>query len=307
MKENIIIGTRSSKLAISQTSIVADLIKKHFPEIIIKMVPIKTLGDRVSPERRALLDGKVAFTKDIEKRLLNHQIDIAVHSMKDLPSELDERLTIGATPPREDPRDALVTYSSASLSELPKNAKIGTSSLRRKAQLLQLRSDLEIHELHGNVETRIRKLNALGLDGIVLAAAGLKRIGEIERISQIFGIDEMIPAVGQGVLAVEIRKDDTEIKGILSKIDDKDTRIAVECERAFASRLGGDCYVPIAAHALPSNDLLKITGMIAEPHGINLLKDSMVGQVSNAKRLGAQLAKLLLECGGKSILETVAV
>ncbi len=266
---------------------------------------VKTLGDRLPPERRASRDGKRAFTGELENMLLKDEVDIAVHSMKDLPSKLAGGLTIGATPPRGDPRDALLSNHGHGIERLPRGARVGTGSLRRKAQLLRLRGDLKVVPLHGNVPTRIEKL-ASGLDAIVLALAGLERIGEEKRVSQIFSIDQMVPAVGQGIIAVEMKKRDTRVAKILSKIDNGLARAESNCERAFIERLGGDCYVPVGGCARASNDRIQVVGMIASTDGREIVKESLRSTPSEASSLGRLLATELLEAGGERILRTAS-
>ena len=250
---------------------------------------------------------------DIETLLLKGEIDIAVHSMKDLTSSPSEGLAIGATPPRVDPRDALITNKNGNtIKTLPKGAVVGTSSLRRKAQLLRLRPDLQVVELHGNVDTRIRKVAGdqarqagdRGLDAIVLAVAGLERIGESARISQKFSIDEMVPAIGQGIIAVQMRQGDGEIAKILSGINDDVARVESECERAFAQQMGADCNVPIGRCARVSGLKVKIVGMVSEEDGSGLRRRAVAGNRGDAAALGRKLAEELLE--GAEALRGVA-
>ena len=300
--DHIVVGARSSKLSQAQTSIVVNLLKESSPGMIVDLALMKTRGDRLPPERRLPKGGKRAFTGELENMLLKDEIDIAVHSMKDLPSELAGGLTIGATPPRGDPRDALLSKSRMTIETLPRGAKVGTGSLRRKAQLLRLRRDLDVVPLHGNVDTRIEKMTS-GLDAVILAVAGLYRIGEEKRISQIFSIDQMVPAVGQGIIAVEMKKRDTRVAKILSKIDDDLTRAESSCERAFTERLGGDCYVPVGGCARASRDSIQVVGLIASPDGKDFVKRSLRSTRAEASSLGRRLATELLDMGGKGILE----
>jgi hydroxymethylbilane synthase len=294
------IGARSSRLSQAQTAIVSGLIKKQFGDgVALEFVPVKTLGDRVPPAKRKLGSAgeKGAVTGDIETLLLDGKIDIAIHSMKDLTSERTKGLAIGATPPRSDPRDALVTANGGTIETLPKGAKVGTSSLRRKAQLLKMRGDLTVVELHGNVDTRLRKVAEGGtgdLDAIVLAVAGLERIGEGTRISQRFSIDEMVPAVGQGIIAVQMRRDDRDIAKILTKIDDEVTGLESRCERAFALRLGADCNVPVGGCARMSGAKIRMVGMLAEEDGSELRQKEVAGSSGDAVALGTRLAEELL-------------
>jgi hydroxymethylbilane synthase len=300
--ERIVVGARSSKLSQAQTSIVVNLLKQASPGMIVDLSLVKTQGDRLPPERRSPADGKRAFTGELENMLLKDEIDIAVHSMKDLPSKLASGLTIGATPPRGDPRDALLSNNRRTIQTLPRGARIGTGSLRRRAQLLRLRGDLVVVPLHGNVNTRIEKM-ASGLDAVVLAVAGLERIGEERHISQIFSVDQMVPAVGQGIIAVEMKEKDTRVAGILSKIDNDLARAESSCERAFTERLGGDCYVPVGACARATKDSITITGLIASVDGKNTVKKSLHSSPTEASSLGIRLATELLEMGGEQILE----
>ena len=296
------IGARSSRLSQAQTTIVSDLIKSRFGDrLALQFVPVKTLGDRVPPSakrNRGRAGAKGAFTGDIEALLLDGKIDIAVHSMKDLTSDQTEGLAIGATPPRSDPRDALITSNGGTIRTLPKSARVGTSSLRRRAHLLEMRRDLEVVELHGNVDTRLRKVIEGGtrdLDAIVLAVAGLERIGEVARISQTFSIDEMVPAVGQGIIAVQMRKDDRDISKVLTKIDDEVTGLESRCERAFAQRLGADCDVPVGGCARVSGRKIRMVGMLAKEDGSEFRQKEVTGPISEAVDLGTRLAEELLE------------
>ena len=296
------IGARASRLSRAQASLVSSLISERVEDVALEFVPVKTLGDRLPPaeERKKLgrAGEKGAFTGDLEALLLQGKIDIAVHSMKDLPSEETEGLMIGATPPRSDPRDVLVSKGEG-VRSLPRGARIGTSSLRRKAQLLKLRPDLDVVELHGNVDTRLRMV-AEGLDGlrgVVLAAAGLQRLGEAARISQTFSIAQMVPAVGQGIIAVQIREDDRELETLLSRITDVSAATESLCERAFARRLGVDCNVPVGGCAKASGGKVKIVGVIARPDGGDYRKDSEEGPKGSASDVGRRLAERLIENG----------
>lgn len=300
------VGARSSKLSQAQIGIVASLLRDRFGDgLALEFVQVRTKGDRQQGVARMAVGqagAKGAFTADIENLLLRGEIDIAVHSMKDLTSELSEGLAIGATPPRRDPRDALITSKGETIETLAKGARIGTSSLRRKAQLLKLRQDLEVVELHGNVDTRIRKVAGndgrdggnRDLDAIVLAVAGLERIGENSRISQTFSIDEMVPAVGQGIIAVQMRRGDREIGEVLSQIDDNAARVESECERAFARRVGADCYVPIGGCARVSGRTIRIVGMMAKEDGSELRRNAVDGPSEDAVAIGRRLAEALL-------------
>jgi len=301
---SIRIGSRPSRLSQAQTSIVANLLRSRF-EITVELVPISTRGDASVPDRRASKGAKGAFTGDIEARLLEGKIDVAVHSMKDLPNEIGEGLTIGATPPRADPRDGLLTKHGATLGMLPGRSRVGTGSLRRKAQLLNMRSDIEVVDLVGNVDTRIRKLSS-DYDAIVLAVAGLERLGEASRISQVFSMDEMVPSVCQGVIAVEMRENDDKVGRLLSKIDDSPTRLEASCERAFSQALGVDCYVPVGGCARVSGESITAVGMIASEDGKRIVKNRLVAPAEDAAALGERLANELLQAGGGKLLKGAA-
>ena len=292
-------------MALAQTEIVVRMLRRARPEVDLQVVPIDTLGDILPPDRRKEVDGKSAFTSEIEKQLVAGGVDAAVHSMKDLPNELGEGLIIGATPVRGDARDALVTLSRVSFHDLPKGARLGTSSVRRRAQLLHLRDDIKVTELHGNVETRLKKIEELGLDGVILAVAGMERLGLGNRVSYTFGTEEMIPAVSQGVLAVETRADDESTLDVVASIDNRNTRRASECERTFSNRLGGDCYVPIGAYAEVDGERLKVSGMIASLDGRRMVRATLSDNVSAARKTGEKLATMLFESGGKRILEEI--
>ncbi len=303
LKRELLIGTRGSRLALAQTNIVIDLIRQVDGAVEPKPVVVKTVGDIMPSGKLKGMDAKSAFTSEIDRRLIEGRIDVAVHSLKDVPSELDGRLAIAATPKRGDARDALVSSSGAALTGLERGSRIGTSSVRRRAQLLRMRPDLDVSELHGNVETRLRKLGDNGLAGVVLAAAGLERLGMGSRISQAFETEDMVPAVCQGILAVEARRDDGQTKALLSKINDPLTRAASECERAFAGALGGDCNVPLGAFASCSSGRIQAVGMVANSEGRELAKARISGPVEDAAALGRDLADRVEQAGGRRILK----
>ena len=300
------IATRESKLARAQTRTVVDMLSSRTSGLEIEVVPIKTLGDRLPAEKRNAVDRKTAFTGDIESLLLSGGADAAVHSMKDLPVALRDGLKIAATPPRGDPRDASNLSPWGRLLDLPPGAAVGTSSLRRKAQLLHLRRDLSAIDLHGNIESRIEKMSGRRLDAIVLASAGLERVSEAHRIAQLFSIEEMVPAAGQGTLAVEIRRGDRETEKVVGKIDDERTRMESECERAFARRIGGDCYVPVGACARLNGSSLTVIGMVASPDGGEVLKRTLTSPSRDAESLGTKLGEEMMQLGGERILRNLA-
>lgn len=299
------VGTRGSRLALAQTRTVLEMLSEKEPGIELQIVTVRTMGDRLPPDKRGETDGKGAFTGDIEALLARGELDLAVHSLKDLSVDLGEGLVVGAMPPRGDARDALVSPNGEKLSELPTGASLGTNSIRRKAQLLNLRNDLRLVDVHGNVETRVRKMDELSLGGVVLAAAGLDRLSMGERISQRFSVDEIVPSAGQGTIAVQVRRRNREIRSIVSKINDDATMRASECERAFARAIGGDCYVPAGAHASVNGRSLTLVGMIASPDGRIVLKRSSTS--TDPVGLGEALGEELLRLGGTEIIKEVAV
>jgi hydroxymethylbilane synthase len=300
------IGTRGSKLAIAQAKIVAEGLGAGHGGPQVEVVTIRTLGDRLPPDRFGKPDGKSAFTGEIERKLIDGEIDAAVHSLKDLPTDLDPALIIGAMPRRGDPRDALVTHSGTPLSRLADGARLGTSSIRRRAQLLSIRPGLEVVEVHGNVETRLKKVEDGDLDGVVLAAAGLQRIGMQGRVTEFFAPELMIPAVCQGTIAVEARKDDMGTLELLRAVDDPETRAASECERAFARRLGGDCTVPLGGYAQVLGRTLTSLGLLASVNGERISRSAFVGSAEDPVGAGTTLGDRLLEAGGKEILTELA-
>lgn len=305
MTDNMIrIGTRGSQLALWQANWVQKAIAQQRPDLDIELMIIKTTGDKILDVPLAKVGGKGLFVKEIEEALIDGRIDLAVHSMKDMPAQLPPGLSIGAVPARENPMDALIVEDASSFENLPKGACVGTSSLRRSAQLLHLRPDLSIEPLRGNLDTRLKKLSTTHLDAIVLAAAGLKRLGLADRISETLEPHIMLPAVGQGALCIESRIDDEKTASILSSLDDADTHTAVTAERAFLSRLEGGCQVPIAGHAVIGKDnRLTMTGLVAELDGSRMIREEVIGPCDQAEKMGRELAELLLSKGAASILE----
>jgi len=282
---------------------VAGLLAGLDPGIVTELVVIKTQGDKILDVPLAKVGGKGLFIKEIEDALLSAQVDLAVHSMKDVPAELPEGLVIAAIPPREDPRDALVAADGATgIAHLPKGGRVGTSSLRRAAQILAARPDILIEPLRGNVETRLSKLASMNLSAVVLAAAGLKRLGFENRITALVPVSEMLPAVGQGALALETRADDEFVSGLARRLVDPETRAAVTAERAFLSRVEGGCQVPVAAHAKVEKGFISLDALIADVSGSPCFRDSVSGPVAEAAGLGVRLADRLLNCGGREIM-----
>jgi hydroxymethylbilane synthase len=288
-----------------QTRWVADRLKKNRPDLDIETVIIKTRGDIMQDVSLARIGGKGVFVKEIEEALLNNAIDLAVHSMKDMPAELPEGLTVAAMPEREDPRDVLVSRDRRKLEELPKGARLGTGSLRRGLQVRSLLPDIEIVPLRGNLDTRIKKIDTENLDGVILAAAGLRRMGWVGRASQFIPTEILLPAVGQGVLGIEIREDDEELKNILAPLQHPATWIAVGSERAFLQRLGGGCQLPIAAYGKIEQKILKLRALVGSPDGRFIVRDEITGPPEEFAALGTVLADKILVQGGEAILNEI--
>jgi hydroxymethylbilane synthase len=298
------IATRKSQLALWQAEHVAALLRAAHPGLEIEMVPLLTQGDRIQDRSLAAIGGKGLFIKELEVAIEDNRADIAVHSMKDVPADLPEGLHIAAVLKRADARDALVTTTGISrLEDLPRGAVVGTSSLRRQAQLRALRADLRIESLRGNVDTRIRKLDAGGMDAIVLACAGLVRLGLEARISARLDPKVCLPAVTQGVIGIECRRSDAHTVSLLQALEDCATRKVMDAERAFAARLGGSCQSPIAAYAELDSQSITLRGLVAEPDGSRLLRDTATGGAENPAALGVQLAERLLAAGAGPLLE----
>jgi hydroxymethylbilane synthase len=301
------IGTRKSQLALWQAKYIANLINQiHGVEV--ELVKITTSGDKILDVPLAKIGGKGLFVKEIEDAMLKGEIDIAVHSLKDVPTQLPEGLDIIAITEREDPRDAFLSTKYKSLKDLPAGAVVGTSSLRRKSQIMKMRDDLIINDLRGNVDTRIRKLEEGQYDAIILAYAGLKRLGLDSKASYIFSPQEMIPAVCQGFLGIEARVDDERIKKILEPINNQESFIRATAERSFLKTLEGGCQVPLGAYCEIKDDFIHITGFIADLEGKTFIKESLSEKLTNinqAKELGQRLANILLKRGGKDILTKI--
>jgi hydroxymethylbilane synthase len=296
------IATRKSQLALWQAEHVAALLRRAHAGLEVELVPIVTQGDRIQDRSLAAIGGKGLFIKELEIALEGHRADIAVHSMKDLPGVLPPGLTIAAVLERVDPRDALLT-AGADLHDLPRGARVGTSSLRRQAQLLAARPDLRMETLRGNVDTRLRRLDAGEMDAIVLACAGLIRLGLESRITVRLEPSLCLPAVAQGVIGIECRNADARTLALLGVLEHRATRIAIDAERAFTHQLGGSCQSPIAAHARLDGDRLILDGLVAEPDGSRLLRDSLSGSVDEPAALGRELAERLLVAGAAPLLE----
>lgn len=307
METLIRIGTRGSKLALWQAEWVKkSLLDKH-PDLAVELVIIKTKGDKILDVPLAKVGGKGLFVKEIEEALTDGGIDLAVHSMKDMPAEIPEGLTIGAVPLRENPQDVLISRNGKGINDLHDGARVGTSSLRRAAQLRHVRPDFIIADLRGNLDTRLKKLDNGEYDAIVLAAAGVRRLGFEARISQILTEDTMLPAVGQGALCIEIRGDDARIQSLTATLDHSPTHTAVTAERAFLRRLEGGCQVPIAAHAEVTAGRVDIIGLVAELDGSILIREHFSGCIRDAAEIGVGLAQKLLDRGAGPILEKLKI
>ena len=303
MPDNTIrIGTRKSALALWQAEWVKTRLTELHPGIRVEIVKITTKGDKILDVPLARIGGKGLFVKEIEEELISGHIDIAVHSMKDMPSDLPERLMIGAVPEREDPFDALVSHGDL-LMHLPAGARIGTSSLRRAAQLKRLRPDAIIHSLRGNLDTRLRKLAEGQYDAIVVAVAGLARMGLEEKIVEYLGPPDFLPAVGQGALAVETRSDDKRVNEAIAPLENFEARTTTTGERAFLAELKGGCQVPIAAHASIIDGRFYLIGMVADPDGSKMIRDGIEGEPEQAEKLGHELGRKVLQAGADQILD----
>ncbi len=303
----IIIGSRGSKLALVQSNWVKSELERCSPGIEVTIEKISTTGDKITDVPLSRLGGKGLFTKELEVALLERRIDLAVHSMKDLPTEVPEGLMIGAVSKREDPHDILISKKNVGLRELPEGARVGTSSLRRRAQLLALRPDLTIADLRGNLDTRLKKLDTTDLDAIIVARAGVLRLGFKERATQIIPFEELLPAVGQGALCVEIRANDNEVKELVLKaIDDPATGYAVEAERALLAELEGGCQIPIGAvaQAIPDNQL-ELQAIVCSLDGKVAIRDKLTGSANQAREIGIKLAKKLLSMGADKLLAQI--
>jgi hydroxymethylbilane synthase len=297
------IGTRGSQLALWQSRWVQQAIERQWPAAATELVIIKTTGDKITDVPLAKVGGKGLFVKEIEEALMDGRIDLAVHSMKDMPAQLPQGLCISAVPERENPLDALISNNNMSLDALPQGARVGTSSLRRSSQLLHRRPDLNIFALRGNLDTRLKKLSGGNLDAIVLATAGLKRLGLSHLITTILPPDTMLPAVGQGALCLESRTRDSRTTQIVTSLDHSATHQAVIAERAFLHRLEGGCQVPIAAFATIEDERLELTGLVAELDGSTLISETTAGPSAQAASIGLDLAEKLVARGAGAILE----
>jgi hydroxymethylbilane synthase len=304
-RSTLILGTRGSKLAVHQSQWVQARLQELAPHLTISLQRIQTSGDKILDVPLAKIGGKGLFVKEIEDALLSKEIDLAVHSMKDVPTALPEGLEILCMPPREDARDALITRDGRRLDQLKPGARIGTSSLRRQAQLLHYRPDFVIEMLRGNLDTRLRKLREGQFDAIVLAAAGLRRLAWDAEITEYLPVHLSLPAIAQGALGIEARSDDTVVRDLLSRFEHPPTRITVTAERALLHRLEGGCQVPIAAHAVLDGESLTLDGLVASVDGRRVIRHQIQGRATEAHHLGTSLAERLLADGGDVILKEV--
>ena len=295
------IGSRGSQLALWQANHISSLLRERGHEIELEI--IKTTGDKITDVALAKVGTKGMFTKEIEDALAAGRVDLAVHSLKDLPTELPPGFEIAAITKRENPRDVFLSVKYASIQDLPKGAKVGTSSLRRQAQLKVVRRDLDVFPLRGNVDTRVRKLEEGNYDAIILAAAGLFRLGKTQFVKQVIDDELMCPAAGQGALGIEIRKGDAAMREHLRFLDDAAARATTTCERALLNKLGGGCQVPIGAFAEMEDGVLRLTGICARPDGTEVIREVQTG--SDPIELGERTGETILRRGGDQILRDV--
>lgn len=306
MTPNVLrIGTRGSDLALRQTEIIADMIGNRYPRLLMEIVPIRTRGDRMQNISLVKIGGKGVFVKEIEEALMNGVIHCAVHSMKDVPVELPDGLDITIIAKREDPRDVLISRDNKKLESLPRGARIGTGSLRRGMQLLNCLPDCKIVAIRGNLDTRIKKMDTEGLDGVILAAAGIRRMGWHDRVSQYIPVETMVPAAGQGAVGIETRDEDNGIREMLAFINHEDTMTEVSSERAFLRRLDGGCQVPIAAFAKKAGQSLLLQGVVGSIDGRVIIFDEVQGFCNDWRELGESVAETILSRGGRAILDQV--
>lgn len=309
-KQKLVVGTRSSQLALWQADFVIGELAKKYPELVVEKRLMTTKGDKILNAPLAKIGGKGLFTKELETAMLEGEIDIAVHSLKDMPVVVPEGLVITAITQRADPGDAFVSSKYESFQQLPAGAKVGTSSLRRKAQLLHARTDLQIEDLRGNVNTRLRKMEEENFDGIILACAGLKRLGFGDKIRQVLPQTMCLPAVGQGALAIECRQADKETRELLEFLNDRCTRLCTEAERGFLATVEGGCQVPVGVHAVSAEAGIRVEAVIASLDGSTLLRDALEAEVKDAQEaraVGVNLAEKLLARGGREILRSIGI
>jgi hydroxymethylbilane synthase len=307
MKDKIVIGTRKSLLALTQSEFIATCLRKQYPGLEVTLQHIVTTGDKVLDVPLAKIGGKGLFTKELEKALLNGTIDLAVHSLKDVPTVLPPGLTLAAITKRENRHDALISPKYKTLDALPKGAKVGTSSLRRTAQLFHLRPDLTIVNLRGNIDTRLKMLDAGKFDAIILAAAGLNRLGLNNHITQILPNNICLPAVGQGALAIEASANNKEVLDMLNFLNDKDSLADAIAERSFLDTVQGGCQVPVGVYADSKNGQLTLEAVIISLDGKTMYRRNLAGAAEDAQALGVKLANTLLDMGGREILHSLGI
>ena len=301
----VVIGSRGSPLALWQANWIKDLLQEHHSDLTVDITIIKTSGDKIQDVPLAKIGGKGLFVKEIEEGLLKREVDFAVHSMKDMPIIFPMNLCIACVTKRENPFDALISRNSIKLDDLPKGAKIGTGSLRRMSQLLYYRPDLKLVPLRGNLETRLKKLETEGLDAIILAAAGLIRLGWSDRITEIISPEVLLPAMGQGAVGIETRKNDVDNQILLADIDHEETHYALDAERALVSQLEGGCNVPIGSFATLDGDQITLTGLVASLDGKTMYKKELTDLKTNAIALGRKLGDELIELGADRIMQEI--
>jgi hydroxymethylbilane synthase len=301
----LLIGTRGSALARRQASWVGSLLQERFEGTHVEYETIKTKGDKLLDVPLAKVGGKGLFVKEIEEALLAGQVDLAVHSVKDIPASLPDGLTITAIPEREDPRDVLISKDGETFQRLRKGARVGTSSLRRRALLLKIREDIHVVPMRGNLDTRIRKMEQGVVDAVVLAAAGIRRMGLESRITEILSPREFIPAIGQGALGIETRMDDEKVNALVRALDHPETRLCVRAERAFLKSLHGGCQVPIGGLAKIHGNRMTLHGMVADLDGKPMFLEEIQGDPMDAQQLGKELAVRIMRQGAREILETL--
>lgn len=299
------VGARGSPLALRQATLVAERLRAVVPDRPVEIVSMKTSGDRLAQVSLGEFGGKALFVKELEEALADGRVDVAVHSLKDMPAELPDGLCLAAFPTREDPRDVLVSLTGGGIADLPRGATVGTSSLRRRVLLLSLRPDLRIEPIRGNVDTRLTKLSLGAWDAIVVAAAGLARLGLVPPNARPLAPEEFIPAVGQGILAIEARLADRDLRALLGRLDDPATRAQADAERAFLRHLGASCHTPVAAHAQLANGVLSLDGLVASLDGRRVIRSRATGAAAGAELLGQKLADDLLAQGAGKVLSEI--
>ena len=307
MKRSVKIGSRGSDLALWQANYVKTLLERRHPEADFEIRVISTTGDQIVDVALSKIGDKGLFTRQIETALLEGEIDLAVHSLKDLQTSQPESLRIGAVCEREIPNDAFISRDGRPIDELPQGARVATGSLRRRSQLLRYRPDLIVEEIRGNVPTRLRKFDESDLDGIVLAYAGLNRLGFADRITQLVPTDVMLPAVGQGAVAIEVRDGNDEVNAMVATLDHAETRVCVRAERAFLKRLEGGCQVPIGGHATVEGDTILLNGFVGSFDGTVSFRESVSGSTESPEDLGLRLAERLIELGARDLLDRARV